>query len=171
MQIVHNNGDEFTWTIPITNFGPHRQPTFTVNLFVPDGVSIDTFTVINGTFNGVTEWSGDVLKVGETSVLILKMLVDDITKAPFNITGIVTGENTDTNLTNNFGEDTVHDICSFWNECDPPIYTDNAAAIADGREHGFKYREEGTGDLFTVWNPPLELNLIVELEGAQPIIV
>jgi len=112
---VTQNGDLYTFTIPIENLGDYNDTNVVVVATIPTGMQYNGFSTVPSnvgtvTFNNVTKevtWNIGLLQVGQSFTLKVKTKIIDITEGPFTLTATVSGDNIDPNAGNNTYTETV----------------------------------------------------------------
>lgn len=96
-------GDQVTFTLTVTNYGPNTAHNVVVTDTMPAGIaSFSIATPSQGTWDPSTGiWNVGTLGVGESATLIFNATISNLFSGQINNTANVTGNETDPNLTNN----------------------------------------------------------------------
>lgn len=106
---VTKNGDKVYWTLYAVNNGINPEPNAKVQITIPPGLIIETYTADKGTLNKTTGlWTVGGVNVGTSYKNIVTFKVTDISLATeesglfgFELLAEMTGDNIDPNSSNN----------------------------------------------------------------------
>lgn len=112
---VTKNGDKVYWTLIAANNGIHPEPNASIQITIPAGLIIETYSAEKGTLNKTTGlWTVGGINVGTSYKNIVTFKVTDISLATeesgifgFELVAVMSGDNVDPNSINNTKTDFV----------------------------------------------------------------
>ncbi len=128
------NGDQWEWTITVTNDSAVSATSVLVTNTVSADADYVSHVVSQGTLNPLTLlWTVGTMAPGASAVLKLTMEVGDIASAPFIVDSVVSSFGTEATPLNNTTTSEVQNLCSAFSSCfqNQTIFTQSLPPLLD----------------------------------------